>query len=673
MVLYWLMEFIFNIRKKQIETMADINFLNSFSEDTQDKLEKTMLECSMLLSLNRNPSLSEGRKDMFLQCVFAIICTEEKEWSQLDVQQVFHDRFRKDFDLEIIRRAMQKLLKLGWLERTAKGLAANPKIAKESRESACKIEERTKALFNEIIDNVDKQMPERLSEDIRLKIESNVNDAFNLYIRMYGFETFVNSTLGEATDIVDNEDIVKAALSGLEQKQGEALLNVLSNILEHPTKDQATTMMLWVKIFLGTQIMRLDPQLSELESANLKGKKFVIDTDFLLYCLTDYPKQSKSYQKLLKTLRHIGCELIIPEEVAIEIVKHAQCAESNYRRFCHMLKSVSRDVIETKANNVFVKDFCLQDIGAKHHQTLKQYMQNNYLSDENPLDFLKQLIKDKLRIEVRSDDEMKIDDDYLQYQEDLTTKIYLKTRFSDKDKWRSDDETRAISETDAKLYLSILSLNKDVKVNAQEGMLRAKAYLVTFTTKSIKCAQEMKIHRNFVTRPELLINLMTEIGDYDDSKNGFVNLFDNPFLAYILDENWDLVKNFSELGLNMHHKNITKLKEDLGKVYHKYITKDADKEGIKVTPDFELSRLRTAKDFFAMADEVNKLNYEFLPEIQTMVNEYRDETSKRMTAEEKQRIAEELLAKKAHGYQVYLQKVVKARRNRAVGKGKKKN
>jgi hypothetical protein len=48
-----------------------------------------------------------------------------------------------------------------------------------------------------------------------------------------------------------------------------------------------------------------------------------------------------------------------------------------------------------------------------------------------------------------------------------------------------------------------------------------------------------------------------------------------------------------------------------------------------------------------------------------MVDEYKDETKKRMNAEEKQRIAEKLLAQKARGYQVYLQKVGK------VGKGKK--
>lgn len=66
--------------------------------------------------------------------------------------------------------------------------------------------------------------------------------------------------------------------------------------------------------------------------------------------------------------------MIIPEEVAMEVVKHAQCADSNYRRFKRLLKSVDRDIIEAKANNVFVKDYCLHDIEVKHHQTLSQYM-----------------------------------------------------------------------------------------------------------------------------------------------------------------------------------------------------------------------------------------------------------------------------------------------------------
>ena len=501
------------------------------------------------------------------------------------------------------------------------------------------------------------------AEDVA-QMRENIKNAFNLYVRMYGFESFVSKDVKATTAIVDDEDIVKAAMKNLSEEKGETLVGVLSELLEHPTREQAATMVLWIKIYIGTQVMRLDPQLSELEARNLKDKKFILDTDFLLYCLVSHPKQSKSYQHLLRVLRKVGCQLIIPEDVVIEALKHAQYAESNYRRFAKMLNAVKREAIELKANNVFVKDFCLYDLENSHRQTIKQYMNNNFLSDDYPLDFMKQVIRDQLRIEPDNNDKLEVDQEYQKYMEELTKKIYHRTLNADNDKWRSDEEAETLSRTDARLYLSILSLNKRLKKSNTGELLRANAYLVTGTTKSIKSAQEMGIHRNFVTRPELLINLMAEIGEFDNRKQDFVNLFDNPFLAHVLDTNWEMIRNLSEIGLNMHDKNITKLKNDLGDVYHKYLTKDAGVEVIDTTPNFDVVRLKRAKDFFAFAEEVNKRDYQLIPELQEMVNEYRDETKKRMTAEEKQRIAEKLLAQKAHGYQAYLQKVGK------VGKGK---
>ena len=641
------------------------SFIESFSESTQDRLTKAMLECSILFSLNRNASLSNGRKDMFLQSVFAITCSDNREWKVKDLHDVFHDRFSKDYDHEIIRKAMQKLTKDGWLIPQGDGLVPNEKIAEKMREEDNNVWVRTNAVFNAIIENTERQLEEKLSVEECAQMRENIKNAFNLYVRMYGFDSFVNKDVKPTTDIVDDEDIVKATMKNLSKEKGETLIGVLSDLLEHPTQEQAATMVLWVKIYIGIQVMRLDPQLSELEAQNLKDKKFVLDTDFLLYCLVSHPKQSKSYQWLLKVLRKVGCQLIIPEDVVIEVLKHAQCAESNYRRFAKMLNAVKREAIELKANNVFVKDFCLYDLETKHRQTIKQYMNNNFLSDEEPLDFMKQVIRDHLRIEPGNDDKLEVDQEYQEYMEELTKKIYRRTRDTDSDKWRSDEEVETLSRTDARLYLSVLSLNKIIKDSSMGELLRANAYLVTGTTKSLKSAQEMRIHRRFVTRPELLINLMVEIGEFNDQKQGFVNLFENPFLAHVLDTNWEMIRNLSEVGLNMHDKSITKLKKDLGVVYHKYLTKEADVEIIDTTPNFDVVRIRRAKDFFAFAEEVNKLDYQFIPELQEMVDEYKDETKKRMNAEEKQRIAEKLLAQKARGYQTYLQKVGK------VGKGKK--
>ncbi len=648
------------------------SFIKSFSEDTQDRLTKAMLECSMLFSLNRNVSLSDGRKDMFLQTVFAITCSDGREWTVKDLHDVFYDRFSKDYDCEIIRKAMQKLTKDGLLIPRSNGYVPNEKIAEKIREEDNNVWERTEAIFNVIIENTERQLEERLSVEECSQMRENIKNAFNLYVRMYGFESFVDKDAKTPTDIVDDEDIVKAAMKNLSVDKGETLVAVLSDLLEHPTKEQAATMVLWVKIYIGTQVMRLDPQLSDLESQNLKNKKFILDTDFLLYCLVAHPKQSKSYRWLLKVLRKVECKLIIPEDVVIEVLTHALCAENNYKHFAKMLNAINRETIELKANNVFVKDFCLYKLDTKHCQTIKQYMTNNFLSDEDPLDFMKQLIRDQLRIESGNDDKLEVSQEYQVYMEELTKKLFQRTRYADRDKWRTDEEIEALSRTDAKLYLSVLSLNKKIRDSDTGELLRANAYLVTGTTKSIKSAQELGIHRNFVTRPELLINLMVEIGEFDDQKQGFVDLFDNPFLAHVLDTNWEMIRNLSEVGLNMHDKNITRLKKDLGVVYHKYLTKDADVEIIDTTPNFDVVKIRKAKDFFAFAEEVNKLDYQLIPELQEMVDEYKDETNKRMTAEEKQRIAEKLLAKKALGYQAYLQNIGKPRRLKEIVKIKKR-
>ena len=609
---------------------------------------------------------------MFLQTVFAITCSDSREWTVKDLHDVFYDKFSKDYDNEIIRKAIQKLTKDGWLIPKGNGLVPHEKIAEKMREEDNNVWEKTEAIFNAIIENTERQLEEKLSVEESTQMRENLINAFNLYVRMYGFESFVNKDVKAITDIVDDEDIVKAAMKNLSEEKGETLVGVLSDLLEHPTREQAATMVLWVKIYIGTQVMRLDPQLSELEAQNLKDKKFVLDTDFLLYCLVSHPKQSKSYQWLLRVLRKVGCQLIIPEEVVIEVLKHALCAESNYRHFAKMLNAVKREAIELKANNVFVKDYCLYNMEAKHRQTIKQYMNNNFLSDDEPLDFMKQVIRDQLRIEPGNDDKLEVNQEYQEHLEELTKRVYQRTRYADSDKWRTDEEAEALSRTDARLYLSVLSLNKKIKDSDMGELLRANAYLVTGTTKSIKSAQEMGIHRHFVTRPELLINLMVEIGEFDNQKQDFVNLFDNPFLAHVLDSNWEMIRNLSEVGLNLHDKNITKLKKELEVVYHKYLTKEADVEIIDTTPNFDVLRIRKAKDFFAFAEEVNKLDYQLIPELQEMVDEYRNETNKRMTAEEKQKIAEKLLTQKAHGYQVYLQKIGKFDKSKKIMRRKKK-
>ena len=254
-------------------------FIDTFTEETQDKLTKSMLECSILFSLNRNPSLNEGRTNMFLQCVFAIVSSETQEWTPKLVHDAFLDRFSKEYDIDLIKKSMQKLLKEGLLTPSGPGYIAHRDMAEKIKEENVKIERRTKELFDFVIGRVENLLTAKLTEEERTQMETNVRNTFNLYVRMYGFESFVNNEISSDESIVEDEDIIKEAIKDLPEDKGEILVGVLSELMEHPTREQAMIMMLWVKVYLGTQVMRLDPQLSQLEKENLKGKKFILDTE----------------------------------------------------------------------------------------------------------------------------------------------------------------------------------------------------------------------------------------------------------------------------------------------------------------------------------------------------------------------------------------------------------
>ena len=211
------------------------SFIESFSEDTQDKLTKAMLECSMLFLLNRNVTLNQGRKDMFLQSVFAITCSDNREWTAQDVHDVFHDKFTKEYAPDVIKKAMQKLTKEGFLIPKGNGVVPHEKIAEKMREDDRNIGERTEMVFDAVIENTERQLTEGLSKEECAQMKENLKDAFNLYVRMYGFESFVNKNVQASTDIVEDDfwDEKKLADEILAVAENPALRKTLQSNVKH--------------------------------------------------------------------------------------------------------------------------------------------------------------------------------------------------------------------------------------------------------------------------------------------------------------------------------------------------------------------------------------------------------------------------------------------------------
>lgn len=642
--------------------MGSLSFLESFSEDTQDQLKKSMFKCSLLFSTNRSMGISQQRKEFFLKTVFSIILSEDKVWTEEGISKTIEQAFLKKIGTTEVHEAIKKLLSSQWIKREGEnGFIPHEKISKRMKKEIENVEDKTRSLIDQITKKVQIQFQHFLDKKQKRTIEDNVKSTLNLYFRLYGIEYVFSEIEGNEEDkhSIEVEDLINMAQKGLNKELGDIMVNVLAEIIQNPTQEQAEVLMLWVKAFIGTQVMRLDPQLSQLQTAKLEGKIFVLDTDFLLYSLTTQCRQSCAYKDLLKVLRKAKCKLIIPHEVIIEVVKHAQFAEGNYKRFKTTLHAVDRNIIEEKATNIFVKDYCLHSLQNGYNYTLKQYL-HNYLEEANPVKYIEDLIFDELRIKVESDEELYIDNTYSPYCDNLTKLIYDVAKGTEKDLGRDEDEAQAIADTDAKLYLSVLSFNKDVaRTQLTNEMLQAKSYLVTNSTRSVKCAKELNIYQSFVTRPALLINLFAEIGDFEEKQRNFANLFDNPFLAYIVNQNWKTIKKLAESGVELKGKNITRLSHDLDEVIHRYLTNNADQENIQTSINFEEVYLSDPEKFIAYANELNKLGYKMVPSAQRLIDKYNQKEEELAVATQKLAEVKDKYNKKEYRHKTYLQNAIR--------------
>lgn len=630
-------------------------FLNSFGEETQNQLERSFLESSLLFSLQRTKGITDQRDQIFLKTIFSVIISVDKSWSEHAISEKLQEQYKKEFDVQEIKEAVKKLLKAGWLEREGEGVIPKPKAAEEMRKGIEEVANGMNSLIEFLIGETANQAKEVFSPQQKQQVSSNIISALNLYFRMYGID-FINMTEdSDSYHSFEDGDIIKKAKYGLNDVVGEALVSSLAGMIDNPTKEQAHILMLWVKAYVGAQIMTLDPQLSSVQKTKLIGKTFLLDTDIILYGITDECKQSKDYKKLIRTLRSSQCNLIIPDEVVTEVLYHAESAEKNYRNNQALYDSLDRTAIESNVPNIFVKEYCLLKLKKNYHRTIKEFMRN-YLEEGENRRFVIDVIQEKLKLNAGMKEGLNIDIQIQDKLENLKAEIYRLSRINS---IREEEVDERLAATDAKLYMAVLSMNKDIPLKSStKEMLYADSYLVTYTEKGIKAAKKLGIYRNFVTRPALLINLLSDMGIFEEGAMDFVNLFDNPFLAHVINENWTMIKTLSRTGVDMRSNTITRLKKDLEQVVHRYITNDAEKENIPTSRDYSKLYFDEISDYRQFAKDIKAIGYDLMPEAKKIVSDIEE---KDKIIEEQGKIIEkqkQIIKKRGKGFQHYFYKNV---------------
>jgi len=405
------------------------------------------------------------------------------------------------------------------------------------------------------------------------------------------------------------------------------LVYSLGQILSNPSEAQLEVISLWAKAFIGTQLMRLDPMLSEFQYNTFKDKIFILDTDFVLNCMVKNGKQSDIYSKLLSRLLEIGCKVYITPSVVDEIISHAEFAERNYNYFKNAFNTVDEFIIYEKLSNIFVIDYYisrLNKINDYSEDSFKSYILNFYDSND-PYNFMLEVLEHRLPKGIIIGELNEVDVDVVE-RDYLANLIYIETIKTPKAAYRTDEENMKIAKTDAELYLIARSLNNKVPVDDEKMLMYGVAYLITNSTRSIRCAKSYGIFSAVVTKPSVLVALLSEIGWFDAPKKSIVDLLGNPFLAEIVNQNWNDVKFLVDFGVDLKGKELPRLRRDLKKVLHELIIKDEKVFDIE-DDKREVENLNSLSDnsideFILCAEKIKNKGYKMIPAVDKMIESY---------------------------------------------------
>lgn len=629
-----------------------MGFLDNFTEETQSTLKRTFMECSIIFTMSRDEKVNELKGKMFLQTVLALLVDVGEPCAADQMSDIYMQKTGRLIEVKQFDIAFAQLQKLGYITPSKGGFVVHGQLVSLIKTGVSEVESMYTKLVGDLVNLLAEKMSGKLTETQRQQAERNIKEAMNLYAKLHGIESLMDDMARDDDGDDENGDIIKSAKQGLDELTGNILVEILADAFSKPTEFQAKTISLLMQSYIGAQIMQIDPLLGQFETDKLKCKTFVFDTDFVLNSITKNHSQSNNYRKLIKTLRKIGCNIVIPQEVVQEVVRHAQCAENNNKWFANAFESLDEDKVEREATNVFVKDYYMWKFKTKKPDSLRKFMRDNYYDESTPYQFMKGVIEEELKCDVLNEP-LVIPNKLEELKAELTEEIIKEIQLSFKYKWRDEEETRSLAKTDATLYLYTLATNDDARRSNNNDILSASSYIITYTTKSIRCAKKMKIHQDIVTRPEILINILQRIGEFNDRGKFGLELLDNPFLSYIMRQNWPTVKKLADFGVDLHGKSITRLEYDLDEVLHEMMTGESENEEISSYEVLRNGQNKEVTHFFKLYDKILAKNYSVIPMLQQMAEQYKEnEQSKNQAVADKEKL-EAMLAKKARGYQWY--------------------
>lgn len=571
------------------------NFASSVSDIKH--IESQLLKIALRYTLH--PHAEQLRSDIFDQLILTLLIGAESAKTAEELHGIASNAMHGDLiDSTSIDRVLARLIDTGEIILDGNNcyLASGEALIRMEAADAT-VEGDFAAFISDLAEHAVWMSNASVDQGNRLRLERNAR-----FILLSVFRDAAAESVERGGMRVDrDEHLLRAACRGVSLELGSILASTVADALASPTAAQQQMLGRYVRAYITSAIMNVDPMVKSVQKDILSQKTVVVDTDALLEMLVIELPQSQAMRRVVSSAINAGLNIVIPERVIREFCRHAEHATGNYRYIGSRLDALNSEFVEVQVTNAFVRGYYYWHESTTDNPISFNEFLRNYFDVGDPEMYVRELIMDCLPstvLIVKLEDYCDYDDVSLD-QTEVAAAFRSRIESRVKSASRTEDEIAALAETDTRLLLSTLAMR--TQKGSDGPLLRHAAYILTRSGAFRYVARAFGIDSAFSVRPEVLASLLEYVGGATIEEATLVRFLGSPMLSAICDGMKDGIEAITKEGISVRGKSITRLRADLGGQMHERITRLKELEargdsGIEEIVEAQLDFYRAATD-----------------------------------------------------------------------------
>lgn len=546
--------------------------------DEDKDLEKAMLQTSLFF---RKAKIKDSRASLFHKFILSLIISgrsKNKNDVLTQYQQIYPNNY---IDNNKIDSALGKIKNMVSVDEFG-NFIIDDKFKAEVENNFKNIQIGLEHIVEDVFLGVKKSFGKSISNEKQVK--ENIKDCFDYYFKVASISFF---DLDERKEINEYNQIESLAKNNLKEQSNELFQQIIFSIgqvIDKPTPTQHEILEEMARIHVTTQVMNMDPMLSNFNAVQLRSKTFILDTDVVLHAITHNAQHSKQYKMMLKQLTKCGCKIYIPQEVIQEVFNHAEASTKRYP-FVSSLIGIEDEDAPKNFKNIFIEDFHYTKLSENSSLEWRHYIQN-YFDEKFGISMMKDVIKESLGDNIYYGCLPPGAIINIEEKDALYDMVLDETKKTDKAYYRESEKNEDIANADTTIYLSVKSLNENTKDNGsrqpKSDVLMNDYYFVSSSTRVYACAKKLGVDSKLICNPRELLAYLAETGNMDKENIKYTQLFDNPFMAYTAMVVEDDVNTLLRSGIDIKGRNIVRMRYELSTEIQSLLTTSNTEEYMSV-------------------------------------------------------------------------------------------